>query len=85
MTFEQIVGLGKYESKIHNLNEGNPSFDVAQVNYIVVMGSDVKSNYSKYGIVVEILNNTSALIRAGVRIFKYPLYELVPALREKPS
>ena len=49
------------------------------------MGSDVKSNYSKYGIVVEILNNTSALIRARGRIFKYVLCELVPVLWEKLS
>ena len=85
LRYKQMVWLGKYESKVHNIDSGNPSFEDRKVNDIVIMGLDVKSNYSKYGLVGEIVNNTSTLIKAKGRIFKYPLYELVPVLREKLS
>ena len=65
LRYQQVVGMGKYESKIHNSDSGNASFGEAKANYILMMRSDVKENYKKYGLVVEILNNISALIRAG--------------------
>ena len=41
MTFQQIVGMGKYEYKMHNNDNGNASFGE---NYIMMIGSDVKTN-----------------------------------------
>ena len=73
LRFKQIVGMGTYGAKMHNSDNGNASFREAKGNVIVMMGSDLKTNYRKYGLVVEILNHTSALIRIGGHIFKYPL------------
>ena len=85
LRYQQIVGMGKFESKMNNSDSGNASFGEAKINDIMMMGSDVKENYRKYGLVVEILNDTRALIRAEGRIFKYPLYQLSPVLHERPG
>ena len=35
LRYKQIVGLGKYESKVHNIDSGNPSFGEAKLNDIM--------------------------------------------------
>ena len=85
MRLQQIVDMGKYQDKNHNSKNGNTSFGEPRVNEIIMIGSDVKTNYRKYGLVVKVLNKTSALDRAGGCIFKYPTYQLSPVLMEKQS
>ena len=47
MRFQQIVGMGKYKDKMHNKDNGKASFGEPMVNDIVIIGSDVKTNYRK--------------------------------------
>ena len=85
MRLQQIVDMGKYQDKIHNSKHWDISFGEPRVNDIIMIGSYVKSHYQKYGLVVKVFNKTSALVRAGRRIFKYSTYQLSPVLREKLS
>ena len=74
MRLQHIVDMGKYQDKNHNIKKGDTSFGEPKVNDIIMIGSDVKSNYRKYGLLVKVFNQTSALVRAGGRLFKYPTY-----------
>ena len=63
MTLQQIVGMGKYQDKKHDRENGSTSFGGNMVNDIIMIGLDVKTNYRKYGLVVKVLNKTSAFVR----------------------
>ena len=82
MRIKQIVSVGKYQDRKHNEKKGSATFGDPKVGDIIMIGSDVKNNYCKYGLVVKVFNNTSALVRRNGRLFKYASYLLEPVLRE---
>ena len=81
MRFEQVVSNGNFTSKIHNLTYYNTGIEKAQVNDFVMIASSVQRSYSHYGLVTKILNNTSAIVKTGNKIYKCSLYNLTPILR----
>ena len=74
--------MGKYQDRRHNEKKGSASFGDPKVGDIIMIGSDVKNNYRKYRLVVKVFNNTSVLVQANGRLFKYASYLLDPVLRE---
>ena len=83
--FEQIVAGGRFENKAHNISNENPAFEIAEKGDLVMIASEAKTNYCKYGAVEKILNGTSALVRVVYRTFKYVLFNLSPILMTKAS
>ena len=45
----------------------------------------MKSHYSKYCLVLQVISATTALIRVSGRETEYSIFNLVPVLRPKPS
>ena len=73
MRFNQIVNSGNSEDIIHNFGNFNPSLETAQKNDLVLISSDVKKNYSHYGLVRNVLDKTTAVIKSGKGIQLLPL------------
>ena len=52
---------------------------------ICLIQSKVKSNFSKYCLVLDLISASTALIRVNGRETEYSIFNLVPVLRPKSS
>ena len=79
------VADGKYDFKLHPSNKTNPSLTRVAKGDICLIQSKVKSHYSKYCLVLQVISATTALIRVSGRETEYSIFNLVPVFRPKPS
>ena len=63
--WNMIIADGKYDFKLHPSKKTNPSLIRVAKGDICLIKSKVKSHYSKYCLVLQIISATTALIRVG--------------------
>ena len=83
--WNMIVADGKYEFKLHPTKKTNPSLSRVTMGDICLIQSKVKSNYSKYCLVLDVISASTALIRVNGREIEYAIFNLVPVFRPKAS
>ena len=71
-----IIADGKYDFKLHLSKKANPILTRVAKGDICLIQSKIKSNYSKYCLVLDVISASTALIRVNGRETEYSIFNL---------